>query len=225
MIDVRRELPLAAIPAGMLAWAAAAWPSSPDRFPMHWNAAGAIDRWGGRAEGLFLLPVLALGLWGLMKVLPRVDPGRANYASFGGAYLALRYASMLLLLGVYVSVQLAARGVALDMSRVAGGLVGTLFLVMGATLGKIRPNWFVGVRTPWTLSSKTSWVRTHRLAGWMFAVAGAAILGAAVLAPAAVPRVVMVGALGTAAISTVYSYVVWRRDPERIPPANTQPAS
>ena len=103
-------------------------------------------------------------------------------------------------------------------------VLGGLFVVVGNAMGKLRPNWMVGVRTPWTLSSKRSWDRTHRLAGWMFVGAGLVFWIAAALAPgrAIVPGVValITGAL----VSVIYSYVVWRDDPDKTPPAGTSPA-
>ena len=82
----RLETPQIVLIALMFAAAAVAWPMAPDRIPVHWNAAGAIDRYGGRFEGLLLLPLMALGLYLLMRFLPNLDPGRANYARFGGVY-------------------------------------------------------------------------------------------------------------------------------------------
>jgi uncharacterized membrane protein len=96
-------------------------------------------------------------------------------------------------------------------------------LVLGNFMGKIRPNWFVGIRTPWTLSSKLSWNKTHRAGGWTFIVVGLVAIAAAFLAGGwgigIFLGTTMVGVIGLA----VYSYLVWRNDPERIPPAGTGP--
>jgi len=97
-------------------------------------------------------------------------------------------------------------------------------VVLGNQMGKIRPNWFVGVRTPWTLSSKLSWNRTHRLAGWLIVLAGFACWIAAAIRPAAALATSLAAILSAAAISVAYSYVVWRSDPDKTPPAGTLPA-
>jgi uncharacterized membrane protein len=82
-------------------------------------------------------------------------------------------------------------------------------------LPKIQPNWFVGVRTPWTLSSKLSWTKTHRLAGWLFVAMGAAMALWGLL-PAAWSFVVMLVVVGASvAWILIYSYVVYRQDPDR----------
>ncbi len=220
----RDEAPLLGMIVAMFAAAAVTWPTAPERIPVHWNIHGEVDRWGGRFEGLFLLPLIALGVWALMRFLPLADPGRASYALFAFPYLVIRATVIAFLLAIDVVVHLTIRGYTVDMGRVVPAAVGVLFVVIGAFMGKIRPNWFVGVRTPWTLSSKTSWTRTHRLAGKLFVLAGTAALVAAAVAPRQAHVVILAGTLGAAAISVAYSFAVWRDDPDRIPPAGTLPA-
>ena len=73
----------------MFAGALVIWPVAPDRIPVHWSFDGRVDRWGGKLEGLLGIRLLALAIYLLMRYLPRTDPGRANYARFGGAYTAV----------------------------------------------------------------------------------------------------------------------------------------
>jgi uncharacterized membrane protein len=93
----------------------------------------------------------------------------------------------------------------------------------GSVMGKLRPNWFVGVRTPWTLASKRVWLKTHRLGGWLFIAWGPVELLAAWLVPHA-SGLTPVLALVLLAILVVYSYLVWRDDPDKLPAAGTRPA-
>ena len=103
-------------------------------------------------------------------------------------------------------------------------LMGVLMVVIGAVSGKVRPNWFVGVRTPWTLSSKLSWTHTHRAASWIFMLLGLATFPAAFLpAPWSLAAVFGSLLLGTVWL-LLYSYVLWRRDPDRVSPSGTTPA-
>lgn len=221
----KTELPLLALIAGMFVAAALIWPKSPESFPVHWGIDGQVDRYGGRVEGLLFLPILSVVLYGLMLFLPRLDPGRLNYARFAGAYYTIRAVTMTLLAVLYTVMLLAARGVPVDMTRFVGLAIGGMLFVMGNVLGKVRPNWFVGVRTPWTLSSKRAWTRTNRLEGWVFVVGGIALMGAGVIrTPAAMTAafaILMTGTLG----AIVYSYFVWKSDPDRVPPANTLPGN
>jgi len=204
---------------GMFAWAVGTWRRAPERFPVHWNLAGEVDRMGGRFEGLWLLPLVALGLWLLLLLLPRIDPGRANYANFTSAYATIRVVIVAVQAAIYGTMQRAALGRPVDMGLVAPLLIGGLLLVLGNLLGKVRPNWFVGIRTPWTLSSAESWSRTHRAGGWVFVASGLLMIGSG-FAPSRWPFLGAIGLLlaGVAAL-VIYSYAVWARDPDKVPPA------
>jgi uncharacterized membrane protein len=210
--------------AGMFVAGAIAWPNVPDRMPVHWGLNGEANRYGGRFEGVWLLPLLALGLYILMRVAPRADPGRANYALFGGAYAVLRFAVLLLLAGIYALALLSATGHGLNMARIVPILIGGLLIALGSVMGKLRPNWFVGIRTPWTLSSARSWGKTHRLGGWLFLGIGLLmVLGGIVGLPNLIP--ITLGALVAAlVVLLVYSYLIWRQDQGAVPPAGSQPA-
>ncbi len=218
------ELPQWLVLAAMFIAAGAFWPSTPARVPVHWNAAGQVDGYGGRFEGLLLMPLITLGLYVLLLFLPRIDPGRANYAQFSSVYLIVRFIVVAMMGAFYAFTVLVIRGVSLDITRIFIGIMAVVFIVLGNLLGKVRPNWFVGVRTPWTLSSKRSWVRTHRLAGWLFALVGLILLGLAIAGVGAALIWVMLALLGVMTTALViYSYVEWRNDPEKSPPSGTLP--
>lgn len=221
----KSELPLLLLIAAMLAGATLSWPSAPEQIPVHWGLHGEVNGYGGKFEGLLLMPLLSVGLYLLMRFLPRLDPGRLNYERFAGAYYTIRASTIAFLAVMYGVTQLAMRGVAVDMSRTIGLVMGAMFFVIGNVLGKIRPNWFVGIRTPWTLSSKISWSRTHRVAGWVFVAGGIALMVAGLVGtPAAM--LTAVGFMVVGSLSVVaYSYVVWRGDPDRLPPAGTLPSN
>ena len=221
----RSELPQLLLVAGMFIAAAMVWPMAPESFPVHWNIRGEVDRYGGKFEGLLLLPLIASGIYLLMRVLPLLDPGKANYPSFQSAYLLIRGSILLLMAVIYSCTVLVAFGYKIDIGTVIPVLVGLLFVVLGNVMGKIRPNWFVGVRTPWTLSSRHSWNKTHRLAGWLFVV-----MGLVVGACGFVHSVWMVSIAGFVVLTSVvwmvlYSYLVWRDDPERLSPAQISPST
>ena len=220
----RTDWPMWAMIAGMFLLAALSWSTAPERIPMHWGWSGEVDRYGGKAEGLLAIPLLALFIYVMMTLLPRVDPGRPNYDQFAGSYLVIRIGVITVMALIYGVIHLWIRGHRVSVDTIVPLLVGALLVVVGSVLGKVRPNWFVGVRTPWTLSSKLSWTKTHRLAGWVFVVLGVCLLAAG----ASRSRVAFVVALAVGAAGIiwtfVYSYLVWKGDPNRIPPAGTLPA-
>jgi len=220
----RVELPLILLVAAMFAGALVVWPAAPEQIPVHWNAQGDVDRYGGKVEGLLLLPLMTLAIYLLTRYLPRIDPGRANYARFGGAYAAIRIGVLLLMAGVYAVVLAWVLKRPVDVSRLLPLAVGALFVLIGSVLGKVRPNWFVGIRTPWTMSSKISWVRTHRLGGWLFMALGVLFAASGAFKLGSFGFVVIAAVIAVVVILFGYSYVVWKADPEKQSPAGTQPA-
>jgi len=220
----RREIPQLVLIFAMFSVAAAAWPFAPDRMPAHWNFAGEVDRYGGKFEGLVLLPLVAAALYLLFLLLPRIDPGRANYATFAKVYTLIRLSIIAVLAFVYACSLLAAFGYHVDMGLLVPLAIGLLFCVLGNVMGKIRPNWFVGVRTPWTLSSRESWNKTHRLAGRLFVVMGCAVGAYGFLQRGWILAVVVGMSIAMMLWVVIYSYVVWRSDPDRLRPADTSPS-
>jgi uncharacterized membrane protein len=219
--EVVQLLPIAA----MFLTGVLCWPHVSDQLPVHWNLQGQVDRYGGKFEGLLLLPLVVLGLYGVLRVVPAFDPGKENYRTFLRAYDAIRLTVTLFMGAIYAVGVLTALGYHVDMTTVIGLAMGGLFIVLGNVMGKIRPNWFVGVRTPWTLSSKLSWTKTHRLAGWLFILMGLMSIGWGLTrSPWAFGAMI---AVDVACVGTlfVYSYLVYRKDPARISPADTRPVA
>ena len=220
----RLELSLLAIIGAMLVASAIVWPVAPESFPVHFDLLGQPDRYGSKAEGLLAMPIVALLTYAVLRWLPRLDPARANYAAFGAAYSTIRVAVMLVFAAIHAALLLPLIGIPVDQAMAIRVIVGALLIALGAVLGKIRPNWLVGVRTPWTLASKQSWVRSHRLAGWVFILSGVTWIGSAGIE--GVRGILLaLGVTGVGLIWTiVYSYLVWRRDPDRFPAISTRPA-
>ncbi len=138
------ELPQLLLIAVMFVFVAGPWSSAPERIPVHWDLSGQPDRYSGKFEGLLLLPLIALGLYLLLLLLRRRDPRRANYARFRGAYLVLRVAILMFLVLIYGFVLLWTRGILLDVLLISI-LAGGLLVVMGVVMGRVQPNWFVGI--------------------------------------------------------------------------------
>jgi len=213
-----RELPQIGLIALMTMLAAVTWPWAPDRIAVRWDLQGEVTRYGGKAEGLLLLPALALLVYLFLLVLPRIDPGRANYQRFAGPYNMIRFSLLSLIAIAYGVVHVWIRGYPIDVAAAGLLLVGVMLVIFGVVMDKIRPNWSVGIRTPWTLTSQESWARTHRVGGWLFIVMGLWTLLLAVerTAWALAVWVIMFGA--TVVVLFAYSYLVWRADPRKMPP-------
>ncbi|BDG58966.1 SdpI family protein [Caldinitratiruptor microaerophilus] len=180
--------------------------------PIHWNARGEPDGFLAPPWGAVIHPLVGAAVYLGLLVLPLIDPSRANYPLFAGTVRAIRWVLVLTALGLHAVGLLVALGHRLDSGRAVIGAVGLLFLILGNVLGRVRHNWFIGIRTPWTLASEAVWQRTHRLAAPIWVLGGAVgILSAALLPPR--PRAAVFGAAVAVmvVVPVVYSYLEWRR--------------
>jgi uncharacterized membrane protein len=195
----------------VLAWAvsAALYPGMPERIPIHWNIQGQIDGYGSKAT-IFLMPAGMLFLLGLFWLLPVLSPRNFEVDSFRSTYLFV----MVLVVGLMGYIQgvilyAAARGGHIDVSRV---LFGGLFLFLALTgnvMGRVRRNFYIGVRVPWTLASERVWNDTHRLAAWLFVAGG---LAGFVIVMVGLPVAMALGVLVVAAlVPVVYSFVHYKQ--------------
>jgi uncharacterized membrane protein len=205
---VKKWIPFILI-AGTVAFTLSVYDQLPARVVTHWGTNGP-NGWSSREFAAWFGPALAVVLWGVMSIVPRIDPRRANYDKFQGSYDSLVILSVALACVVHFAVLGYALGWPIDINRFVPVLVGGLFLYFGWMLPRARSNFFVGIRTPWTLSSDEVWQRTHRLAGWLFAVAGLLVMSLAVVRESSAVLKVIVAAGIIALIPVPYSYFIWR---------------
>lgn len=194
---------------GILLWF---WPSLPDPIPTHWGIDGRPDSWMPKLPGALIGPGIATFLYLLMTVLPFIDPRSRNWEAFGGIYPVIKTGLAALLLFItYLTLSAAvSAGHVLATSPLMLG-IGLLFVVLGNYLPKVRSNFFVGIRTPWTLSSDEVWYRTHRVGGRFMVVMGLATMASAWLPPSWAFAIVTGSAMGLAVVSFGYSYWLYRR--------------
>ena len=189
-------------------------PSS--RVPIRWDASGHASGYGDALWAFLLFPVVTAASSALLAFLPSIEPRRRNLNLSGAAYMATWISILVLWAGVQAVIVLSAVGVARSdvVARLVPAGIGLMLMVVGNFMGKVRSNFFFGIRTPWTLSSELSWNRTHRLGGRLLVALGVVVVvtpvfpWAGVIALAAGVPVVVV-------FLVIYSYVEWRRDPAR----------
>jgi uncharacterized membrane protein len=206
----------------MFVLAAVSWPAAPDRIPVHWDITGQPTRYGGKFEGLLLVPLITAGVYLLFLLAPVIDPRGRNYEAFARTYSLIRTSVVATMCALYLLLTHTwIRGLQLDVVLAVNVSVGMLLIVLGNYMPKVRSNWFVGVRTPWTLESEYAWRKTHRMAGPLFVAEGIVLIVLSITRPAwALPALIAVVTLG-AVIPTVYSYFAWRDDPNRRRPAGS----
>jgi uncharacterized membrane protein len=189
--------------------------------PIHFDITGMPDRYADKTVGLFLLPAVGAAVLAIRGIIPGIEPRREQLARSGPAYTAIAVAvvAFLALLDVVAVAEDLGSGLNIGPVVVIG--IGLLFLVPGNYLSKIRSSFLFGIRTPWTLTSERSWTRTHRLGGRLFAAFGLVLMVAAlVLPPTWAIGLLIGGAAALTATLVAYSYLVWRRDPDRLPSAS-----
>ncbi len=196
----------------MVIAALVALPMLPDQIPIHWNAAGEPDDWASKWPAALLAPGVALAMWALFWLLPKIDPRGAHYRRFWKTYWLLANVVILFMALLHGVTLGAALGWAVEVDRVLVVAVGVLFLVLGYYLPRVPSNWWIGIRTPWTLESESVWRRTHRLAGRTFPIGGLVTIAGVFLPPGYRPFAAMAGVTIAGSIPVVYSYIAWRRE-------------
>lgn len=187
------------------------YPQLPERMASHWNAAGEADGWTSRFWGVFLLPIMSLAMMVIFLLIPRIDPLKSNIEKFRGYFDWF----ILVFLGFFFYLYLLTLawnlGYRFDMTRWLLPAFAGLFYYLGVMMKHAEPNWFIGIRTPWTLSSPVVWQKTHQLGAKVYQ--GAAIIS---LIGLAFPKYtiwfilapVMIGSLWL----VIYSYLEFRKE-------------
>ncbi|KJS23295.1 MAG: integral membrane protein [Clostridiaceae bacterium BRH_c20a] len=188
------------------------YPYMPDMVPTHWNTQGEVDRYSSREFGTFFLPLLNIVLYVLFIVLPHLDPKRANYEKFLGSYRLIRYTTHIFFVFVFAITVFASLGYSVDIGLWVSLGVSLLFIVMGNIMGRVRHNYFVGFRYPWTLANEEVWRKTHQIGSKAMVLGGIiALIGVLLTENNARFIVLMSGIFIPTIFTTIYSYLVYKK--------------
>jgi len=152
----------------------AVYPCLPLKIPSHWNAAGKIDGYMSKNLAVILFPAIILGIYLLMIGLPLIDPLKKNIEKSADAYFWLRtilvsFFSAIYLFMIYAGLTGEA-GIPINFFIMP--IIGLMVIAMGFLMPRFKKNYFVGIRTPWTLESEEVWDKTHQRAQKWFIGAG-----------------------------------------------------
>jgi len=161
-------LVIAVLAAVISVWA---YPRLPPTVATHWNLNGTPNGFSSRLVAVSIMPLVILAMTGLFNVLPKLDPRKENYAKFIHVYWLIANAVIVFIAVAHVLIISSALGFPVKIDRLMPLGIGLLFIFLGNYLTRVEPNWFVGIRTPWTLSSDTVWRKTHRTGGWLMVLA------------------------------------------------------
>ncbi len=189
----------------------------PERVPVHWDINFNPDGWAPKSDALlafFLWPLGMAGLCLLTAVLPWLSPRRFQVDNFRGTYGYVMMLAVALLGYLHVATlwgaMQPAQSKTIFMRFFLGGLC-LFFALIGNVLGKVRRNFWMGVRTPWTLASDAVWNQTHRLAAWLFVAAGLVGFALVLVLPPAAAWVLLVVILTAGLVPVLYSLVLYKR--------------
>ena len=199
---------LAATFAGLLLW-----DKLPNQMASHWNENDQVDGTMSKLWGVFLMPLVTAGMLLLFLVIPSIDPLKANIAQFRdtfNTFITLIIAFMLYVHGLTLAWSLGYQDFKMSMAMLP--FIGVLFIFIGVLMRKAKRNFFIGIRTPWTLSSDRVWDETHRLGAILFMASGALAIIGAFFGGMTAFWLMFVPLIGSAVFLIVYSYVLYRRE-------------
>ena len=187
------------------------YPSLPEELPRQWGIDGSVNSTWPKLYAVLFAPVVSLLIWIGTYVIPKIDPRRESYEKFGGFYMRFRVALVVFFVGVHIlTLTQYDNPTAIIRLMVFG--IAAILAVLGNELGRVRPTWFFGIRTPWTISDDRVWTKTHRIGGRWFVAVGVLNMALAIFIPL-IPlfAVFMVSVLGVSLGLMGYSYVLYRR--------------
>ena len=188
------------------------YPYMPDQVPIHWNVKGQVDNYGSRLFGTFFLPVLNIIMYVMLIVMPKIDPKQANYSKFGSSYLVIRYALHIFFALIFTLTVFASLGYDINISKWIAVGVAILFIVMGNIMGRVKHNYFVGFRFPWTLANEEVWRKTHQVGAKAMVLGGLGSLIGAILTSGSISFVIlMIGIFVPMIFTTIYSYLLYKK--------------
>jgi len=187
------------------------YPSLPDVLPRQWGFNGEVNSTWPKLYAVLFAPALATAIWVLTYILPKIDPRREQYEKFGKSYLRVRQGIVVFMLGMHI-LTLTQYDNPQAIVKLILFAVATMFAYIGNEMGRFRPNWFVGIRTPWTMSDERVWKQTHRIGARYFVAAGVLNMITALILPVPIAGTIFIVTLMAVSIGTVaYSYFVWRK--------------
>lgn len=189
------------------------WNQLPEQMASHWNANDEVDGTMPRFWGVFLMPIVTLGMFALFIFIPNMDPLKANIVEFRETFNLFIVFFVMFMLYVHTLTLIWSLGYNnFKMSTALLPIIGLMFIFIGYMLRKARRNFFIGIRTPWTLSSDTVWSKTHQLGSILFMLSGVFAMIGGFFGGMLAFWLMFVPLIGSTLFLVVYSYVLYRNE-------------
>ena len=209
-MKLKKELPIIAIVLLPFIYLAYIWNQLPEQVPLHWNLQGEIDRYGNKAELILIPLLLPLLVYVIFLIIPVIDP-KNKLGKMGKKLYTLKFylTAFMSILALYIIYTAKAESLVNPNYLIL--LLGFLYAILGNYLKTIQPNYFIGIRTPWTLESESVWKKTHRLGGILFFVGGLIIILSSFIFGPQVNLIVFISITVIISLYTViYSYASFK---------------
>lgn len=188
--------------------------SMPEQMASHWNTAGEVDDYMPKFLGLFLMPIISVVLLLLFMFIPKIDPLGKNIEAFRKYYDGFIMLLICFLFYIYIISIAWNLGYRFVMIRVLAPAFTVLFYYIGVLVANAKRNWFIGIRTPWTLSNEKVWKKTHDIGGKLFKAASLVVL-LSIFFPDFALWLILVPVLGVAFYTIAYSYFAYQKEKEK----------
>jgi len=202
----KKELPIIGIVLMPFIYLAFIWNTLPKKVPTHWNYKGEIDHWGDKISLLALLFMLPVLTYLLLLIIPKIDP-KKRISLMGGKYQQFKLMLVLFMSALAFVVLYIAKNQSISSPALIYVPIGLLFIGLGNYFKVIQPNYFIGIKTPWTLDNKEVWKLTHVLAGKLWVIGGLIVVISSLTFPTDVNSYVMLTITAIITITPiVFSY-------------------
>ncbi len=196
-----------------LVYLATVWNSLPEQVPLHWNIKGETDNYGSKWELLFVLGGMQLFTYLLFLLLPKIAAKRNNIKLMGSNFYKMRLLMQVFISSLFVIILLASADIMdISVNTMIASVLAIFMLLFGNYMTSIRPNYFMGIRTPWTLANEKVWKKTHLLGGRLWVLAGIFGLLSLLILPNQIAFGVVIGLMVVPMlIASIYSFILFKK--------------
>lgn len=214
-MKLKKELPIIAVVLLPFIYLAYIWNQLPEKVPVHWNSLGEIDRYGEKIELLLIPILLPLLVYVIFLIVPRIDP-KNKLHQMGNKLQAIKTLMVVLMSVLALFILYSAKHQSFNNPNYMVLLIGVLYIVLGNYFKTIKPNYFIGIRTPWTLENETVWKDTHRLGGKMWFIGGIiVVLSSLMLDHKQNFTLFLIITTILALVPVVYSYIRFKKEKKK----------
>lgn len=211
-MNIKKEIPILTIVAIPFLYLLYIWKDLPKSIPVHWNSNLEIDRYGNKWELLLICIFLPLLTYIIFLVVPKIDP-KNKIPKMGNKYYNIKFLVTTIMSILSIIIIYSAKNQSINNPNYMLLAIGALYVILGNYFQTIKPNYFIGIKTPWTLESETVWKKTHQLGGKLWFVGGAIILICSLLLePKLNSKLFLFITLIICIIPIVYSYTLFKKE-------------